>query len=397
METTFIKDGIYWIGVHDYTTYLFEGCWPIKHEGVNYNAYLINDEKVILIDTVKEFMAEEYIENIKSIIGDKKVDYLVVNHMEPDHSSSMAAVVNEWPDVKIIGNQKTFPMIQNFYDISKNFLCIENGEKLDLGGRELQFFLTPMVHWPESMVTLDVQTGTLFSMDIFGSYKATVGSIFDDENEVETFLEPTYRYYATIVGKVTEMAKKSLNDLAPLVPAIKMICPSHGLVWRKDPGYILNLYIKLANAEVDEGVVIAYGTMYGNTRASAEIIADELRKCGVRTIKFFDVSKTNISYILADIWRYQGVFLGAPSYYGRILPTMENLLYKLEGNKLRNHVCGFFTDFSWSGGANREFDKFIKATGCYCPGEMVNVKGAPNKEDEEALRAMARSVAQKLK
>ncbi len=396
MNTTFIRDGIYWIGVHDYTTWLFEGMWPIDQEGVNYNSYLINDDKVILIDTVKEYMAEEYIENIKSIIGDKKVDYLVVNHMEPDHSSCILAVTNEWPDVKIIGNKKTFPMIRNFYEYNKNFIEIENGQKLDLGGRELQFFLTPMVHWPESMVTFDVQSGTLFSMDIFGSYKATVGSIFDDENEVETFLEPTYRYYATIVGKVTEMAKKSLEALTPLVPSISMICPSHGLVWRTDPNYILNLYIKLANAEVDEGVVIAYATMYGNTRESAEIIADELRKCGVKKILMYDVSRTNMSYILASIWRYQGIFLGAPSYYGQILPSMENLLYKLEGNKLRNHVCGFFTDFSWSGGANRVFDKFIQNTGAYCPGEMVNVQGYPNKDDEEKLREMARAVAQKL-
>ncbi len=397
MNTTFIKDGIYWIGVHDYTTYMFEGCWPIDQEGVNYNAYLIDDEKVILIDTVKEFMAEEYIENIKSIIGDKDVDYLVINHMEPDHSSSIEAVIAEWPDVKIIGNAKTFPMLQNFYRVHKNLIEVSNGETLDLGGRELQFYMTPMVHWPESMVTFDVQTGTLFSMDIFGSYKATVGSIFDDENEVETFLEPTYRYYATIVGKVTEMAKKSLAALTPLVPSIKTICPSHGLVWRTDPGYILNLYIKLANAEVEEGVVIAYGTMYGNTRESAEIIADELRNCGVKTIKFYDVGRTNISYILADIWRYQGLFLGAPSYYGQILPTMENLLYKLEGNKVRNHVCGFFTDFSWSGGANRVFDKFIQATGANCPAEMVNVKGYPTDEDEKKLREMARAVARQLK
>lgn len=398
LNTTHIKDDIYWIGVQDWATYRFEGMWPIEQEGMNYNAYLINDDDhVVLIDTVKEYYADEYIENVKSIIGDKDVDYLVVNHMEPDHSSSMQAVVAEWPDVKIIGNKKTFPMVRNFYDLTKNFKEIENAEVLEIGKHKLQFFMTPMVHWPESMVTLDTTTGTLFSMDVFGSYKATVGSIFDDENDVSLFLEPTYRYYATIVGKVTDMAKKALEALTPIVPSIKTICPSHGLVWRKDPGYILNLYIKLANAEVDPGVVIAYGTMYGNTRESAMIIADELRKCGVKNITMYDVGKTNISYILADIWRYQGVFLGAPSYYGQILPTMENLLYKLTGNKLRNHVCGFFTDFSWSGGANRVFDKFIKDTGAYCPGEMVNVQGAANKDDVEKLREMTRAVAQKLK
>ncbi len=394
MHTVKITDDISWIGVHDYTTYLFEGMWPIDQKGINYNAYIINDDKVVLIDTVKSTLTDEYLANIKSIIGDKKVDYLVVNHMEPDHSSSMYEVLNEWPDCKIVGNKKTFPMIRNFYGITENYLEVENGDELNIGSRSLQFFMTPMVHWPESMVTYDQKTKTLFSMDVFGSFNATVGSIFDDKNDVKDFEEATYRYYACIVGKVTEMAQRALKALAPI--EIKTIAPSHGLVWRKDPAYILNLYVKMANAQTEPGVVIAYGTMYGNTRASAEIIANELRRAGVETIKMYDVGKTNISYILGDIWKYKGVILGAPSYYGQIFPPMENLLYKLAGNKLRNHVCGFFTDFSWSGGANRVFEKFITDMNAQCPADMVNVQGAPQEADIKALKAMALAVAMEV-
>lgn len=394
MKNTEIGNGIYWIGVQDYTTYLFEGMWPIDQEGVNYNAYVVMDEKIALIDTVKSIKSDEYLENIKSVIGDRKPDYLIVNHMEPDHSSSIAEVLEEYPDIQIVGNKKTFPMIRNFYDIDTNFMEIENGQELDLGGRKLQFFFTPMVHWPESMVTFDQKTGTLFSMDVFGSYKATVGSIFDDENDYQSFEFPTYRYYATIVGKVTEMAQRSLAALAPL--DIKTVCPSHGLVWRKNLAYLLDMWKRLAYAETVPGVVIAYGTMYGNTLESAQIIADELKKDGVKNVIMYDVSKTNISYILADIWKYQGLILGSPAYYGQIYPPMENLLYKLTGNKVRNHVCGFFTEFSWSGGAERYFDEFAKKTNALMAADIVKVQGAPQKGDIVALKTLARAVAMEI-
>ena len=170
MNHTEIGNGIYWIGVHDYTTYLFEGMWPIDQEGINYNAYVVVDEKIALIDTVKSIKTDEYLANIKSVIGDRKPDYLIINHMEPDHSSSIADVVAEYPDIQIIGYAKTFPIMKNFYGVDTNLLEVENGGTLDLGGRTLQFYMTPMVHWPESMVTFDTSTGTLFSMDVFGSY-----------------------------------------------------------------------------------------------------------------------------------------------------------------------------------------------------------------------------------
>lgn len=397
MKNQQIGDGIYWIGVQDFTTYRFEGMWPIEHEGVNYNAYIVEgDDKIALIDTVKSIKSEEYLENIKSVLGDKKPDYVVINHMEPDHSSSIDAVLNEYPEIRIIGNSKTKMMLKNFYEIDDHFLEITNGGEIDLGGRKLQFYFTPMVHWPESMVTYDVKTGTLFSMDIFGSFKASVGSVFADENDIKSFEYPTYRYYACIVGKVTEMAQRSLGALAPLT--INCVCPSHGMIWRtpEDLDYLLKLWTKLAYAETEPGVIITYGTMYGNTRECADIIADELRSMGVKEIKLYDLTVTNISFILADLWKYQGAIFGAPAMYGNIFPLMQNLLFKLEGNKLRNHTCGFFTEYSWSGGAEKPFENFIKATGAHCPTDIVRVQGAPQEDDIEALKAMARAVGKEV-
>ncbi len=395
MKTVQIKNDIYWVGVNDHETYLFEGMWPIDQDGVAYNAYIINDDKVAVVDTVKSFKQGEYIEKIKSVIGDKKVDYLIVNHMEPDHSSSIADLLAVYPDMQIIGNKKTFPIMKNFYNIDKNILEVADGDTLDLGHHELQFYMTPMVHWPESMVTYDATDKVLFSMDVFGSFGSTDGSIFDDENDVASYEDNTRRYYACIVGKVSGQAQKALQKLGPL--DIQTICPSHGLIWRSNPGYIVDFYDRMSRYETEEGVVIAYGTMYGNTLHSAELLAGYLKDAGVKTVKLFDVSKTDISYIVSDMWKYKGLILGAPAYYGRIFPKMANLLYKVEEIGVKNHKVGFFTDFSWSNGADRYFSAFIEKAKADVVGDMVNVQGLADAEDEAKLKALADAMAAAIK
>lgn len=391
MKTVEIKNDIFWVGVNDRETKLFEGLWPIEQEGVTYNAYIINDEKVAVIDTVKSYKQGEYIEKIKEIVGDKKVDYLVVNHMEPDHSSSIADLLAVYPDMKIIGNKKTFPMMKNFYNIDVNLMEVADGDTLSLGAHELQFYMTPMVHWPESMVTYDATDKVLFSMDVFGSFGNTNGSIFDDENDIASFEDNTRRYYACIVGKVSGQAQKALQKLGPL--DIQTICPSHGLVWRSNVGYIVDFYDRMSRYETEPGVVIAYGSMYGNTVHSAELLAGYLREAGVKTVKMYDVAKTDISYIVSDMWKYKGLVLGAPAYYGRIYPKMANLLYKVEEIGIKNHKVGFFTDFSWSNGADRYFKGFIESAKADVVGEMVNVQGYANSEDEKNLKTLAEAIA----
>ncbi|KNZ43192.1 FprA family A-type flavoprotein [Acetobacterium bakii] len=394
MNAVKIKDDVFWVGVNDYQTTLFEGLWPIDQEGISYNAYLINDEKVAIIDTVKSIKQDEYIEKIKSIIGDKKVDYLVMNHMEPDHSSGIEELLSVYPDMIIVGNKKTFPMLKNFYNIEGNVLEVGEGDTLSLGKHTLQFFMTPMVHWPESMVTYDTTDKILFSMDIFGSYKAPVGSIFDDENDLASFEDPIRRYYATIVGKVAGQAMKALDKLCGI--EIGTICPSHGLVWRSNPGHILDRYVKMSRKETVPGVVIAYGSMYGCTQKSAETLAIALKDNGVKEVVLYDVSKTDISFIVSDIWKYKGLLMGAPAYYGKIFPKMANLLYKLTEIKVDNHKVGFFTDFSWSGGAEKNFNAFIEEAKVDVISDMVMVKGRPDENDVLALNELAKKMAEEM-
>lgn len=394
MNAVKIKADIFWVGVNDYQTTLFESMWPIDQEGISYNAYVIDDEKVAVIDAVKSFEADEYIEKIKSIIGDKKVDYLILNHMEPDHSSGIIELLAIYPDMKIVGNKKTFPIMKNFYNIDQNLIEIVDGETLSLGKHTLQFFMTPMVHWPESMVTYDTTDKILFSMDVFGSYKAPVGSIFDDGNDLADFEDPIRRYFATIIGKVAGQALKALEKLGDL--EIGTICPSHGLIWRSNPGHVLDLYVKMSSKETVPGVVIAYGSMYGCTQTSAEILAIALKNEGVKVVKLFDVSKTDISFIISDIWKYKGLLMGAPAYYGKIFPKMANLLYKLSEIRVDNHKVGFFTDFSWSGGAEKNFNTFIEDAKVDVISDIVKVKGTPNEEDALALNALAKKMAEEL-
>jgi flavorubredoxin len=254
--------------------------------------------------------------------------------------------------------------------------------------------MTPMVHWPESMVTYDTTDKVLFSMDVFGSFKAPVGSIFDGDNDLAAFEEPTRRYYACIVGKVAGQALKALNKLGGI--EIETICPSHGLVWRDNPKHILDMYVKMSAKETDPGVVIAYGSMYGCTQKAAEALAIALKSEGVAEVKLYDVAKTDISFIISDIWKYKGLFLGAPSYYGQIFPKMANLLYKLGEIRVDNHKVGFFGDYSWSGGADKNFNAFIECTKADTIDEILMIQGTPDEEDVIKLNALAKKMAEAI-
>jgi flavorubredoxin len=381
LKTVEIKKNIHWIGVNDYDTQLFEGLWPIP-EGISYNAYIIDDEKVALIDTVKEFQEREYLSNIKKVIGDKKIDYLIINHMEPDHSGSISALLKEYPGIQIVGNKKTAPILKSFYNQDLDIVVCE-GQELDLGERKLQFFMTPMVHWPESMVTYELTGQIFFSMDIFGSYKAPDGSIFDDDHNVELFKSEIYRYYATIVGKVNKQVQRTLKKFADT--PIQMICPSHGLIWRDNPGFVVDLYTKMSNNEGENGVVIPYGSMYGNTREAAEYLGKKFAEEGITDVILHDVATIDISYIVRDIWLYKGVCLGAPSYYGRIFPKMANLMYKLEEIGLANKQVAFFSNYSWSGGSARYAEKFFENVKTEPVTETVRINGQVTEEATKAL------------
>ncbi|MGE4490132.1 MAG: FprA family A-type flavoprotein, partial [Kiritimatiellales bacterium] len=266
-----LTDDIFWVGANDRYTTLFEGLWPLP-QGVCYNSYVILDEKTALMDTVKAQSEQDFLSKIRGLLKDgRKLDYLVVNHMEPDHSGAITALRSVWPDLVIVGNAKTAKFLESFYGITERVQVINDGDTLSLGKHTLQFYLIPMVHWPETMVTHDTHTSILFSADAFGGFGALTGGIFDDELDLDYFEDEILRYFSNIVGKYCAMVQNAIKKLGGL--DIRMIAPTHGPVWRKHPEHIIEKYDRWSRHEAEEGVALIYGSMYGNTEKMMEAVA----------------------------------------------------------------------------------------------------------------------------
>lgn len=389
-----IKNNVYYVGVNDRNKALFEGLWPLPF-GVSYNSYIINDDKVCLIDTVEVDFFTQFIENLRGVLGDKKIDYLVINHMEPDHSGSISLLRKFYPDVKIVGNKKTFNMLQGFYGIDNNCLEVKNGDVLELGEHTLKFVLTPMVHWPETMVTLDETDHILFSGDAFGCFGALNGGLIDSQIDTSWCEDEMIRYYSNIVGKYGVPVQNALKKLSCV--QIDYICSTHGPVWHEQVSHVISLYDHMSKYETEPGLVIVYGTMYGNTERMAEVIARAASQAGVKKISVFNVSKTHHSYILRDIFRYKGLIVGAPTYNTGLYAEMDVLLSEVANRDIKNHLIGWFGSFAWAGKAvqkigewNEQHLHFEKV------GEPVEMKQAMTPEVEAECERLGRDMAAKL-
>lgn len=398
MNTVSVKilDNLYYLGVNDRETNLFENMWPLP-DGIAYNSYLITDEKTALLDTVKITKVDGFVDTLKDILGGRDLDYLVIHHMEPDHSGCVKTIMELYPNVTIVTNKKARAMMDDYFDIElDNYIEVKNGDVLDLGERKLNFVMTPMVHWPESMVSYESTDKVLFSQDIFGGYGSLNGTIFDDEMNFEFFRDDIRRYYSNIVGKYSKQAARSLEKVKAL--DINIICPVHGIIWRTNPDLIVDEYIRLANQVNEEGVIIAYGSMYGNTEKMADYLARFIAEEGIKNVKVYDVSKTNASYILSDIWKYNGLVLGSCTYNNSVYPMMNQLMYTLKMNKLKNHVLGIFGSYGWSGGAVKELTEFASEGGTFeVAPTVVDTKGAMKEEDIENLRTLAKEIAEMVR
>lgn len=389
-----ITDNIYYVGVNDRNKHLFEGLWPLP-AGVSYNSYLIDDEKVCLIDTVEVGFFGQFIENIRDVIGDRKVDYLVVNHMEPDHSGALSLLRQHYPDVKVIGNNKTFNMLKGFYGIDTNTMEIKSGDTLSLGRHTLKFVLTPMVHWPETMMTLDITAGALFSGDAFGCFGALNGGLTDDRINCDAFWQEMVRYYSNIVGKYgipVQNALKKLNG-----SDISYICSTHGPVWHEHIDRVMNLYDRMSKYETDEGIVLCFGTMYGNTERAAELIASAASEAGIKNIVVHNVSKTHHSYIIADVFRYRGLIVGAPTYNTGLYHEMDVLLSELAGRDIKNHYIGWFGSHGWASRAVAKIGEWNEKHLHFEPvGTPVDICQSVNAETAAACRQLGRDMAERL-
>jgi len=393
MQYINLANDIYFLGYNDRRTHLFENIWPIPH-GISYNSYLIVDKKITLIDTVERSFIDEYLESIEEIIGDRPIDYLVINHMEPDHSGALKAIVNKYPEITLVGNKKTFAFVESFYMEPENVHMVHDNDVLELGKHRLQFQTIPMVHWPETMVTFEETNNILFSGDAFGSYGTLDGGIFDDEINLDFYEIEVMRYFTNIVGKYCPHTQRAIKKLAPL--NIKMIAATHGPVWRTDLDWVLTRYNKWSSYDLDKGVVIVYGSMYGNTQKMAEVIARRLAEKGIKNIRVYDASKTHPSYIINDIFKYKGFIVGSPAYNNALFPNVQTLLSTIEHMAPKNHYLGIFGNFAWNGGGVKNLKLFagnIKWEQVY---EPVEEKGALKKERKEELLKLADAMAEKL-
>lgn len=389
-----IVDNIYYVGVNDRNKNLFEGLWPLPN-GVSYNSYLIDDEKVCLIDTVEVDFFVQYLENIREVIGDRQIDYLVVNHMEPDHSGSLALIKKYYPGIQIVGNKKTFQMAEGFYGLNDGLLEIKNGDSIELGNHVLQFVMTPMVHWPETMVTLETTSHVLFSGDAFGCFGALNGGIIDSQINCDTFWLEMVRYYSNIVGKYGTPVQNALKKLQGV--QLDYLCATHGPVWHENVEKVIGIYDHLSKYETEPGLVICYGTMYGNTERAAEVIARAASDAGVKNIVMYNVSKTHHSYIIRDVFRYRGLIVGAPTYNTGLYHEMNVLLDELSQKDIKNHLLGWFGSYGWASKAVAEIQKWNDEKLKYeAVGNPVEIKQALTEETKAQCEALGRAMAERL-
>ncbi len=354
-----IENDIYYVGVNDRSKQLFESLWPLPN-GVSYNSYLIDDEKVTLIDTVDICYSDVFFRKITSLLGDRPIDYLVVNHMEPDHSGSIGLLVSKYPNINIVGNKRTVDMLKGYHGITNNLVEIKDLEVLNLGKYNLQFYLTPMVHWPETMMTYITEKKILFSGDAFGTFGALDGGVIDSQIYSEKYWDEMIRYYSNIVGKFGSPVQAALKKLSGV--EIEMICSTHGPVWTKNGSIneVLGLYDKLSKYEADNGIVIVYGSMYGNTAELADIIAISASQNGVKNIVIHNVSKSHESDIIRDVFKYKGLIVGSPTYNNKLFPAVESVLTALQSRNLKNRYFGYFGGFTWSDASERLLKSFAE-------------------------------------
>ena len=388
-----IKENVYYVGVNDRTKHRFEGLWALPH-GVSYNSYLIEDEKgVALVDTVDIAYFSEFLEKIHDAIGDRPVDYVIINHMEPDHSGSISLIRQAYPNIRVVGNKKTFDMLRGFYNIDgADDLEVKDGSELDLGYHKLKFYLTPMLHWPETMMTFDETEGLLFSGDAFGCFGALNGNVIDTHLDTSLYWPEMERYYAAILGKYASHVKTGLKKLSAL--DIHMICSTHGPVWETEKDKAIETYRRFAEGETEKGLVICYASMYGNTRRVAEAIAEGAAEAGLRKIVVHDLSYAQTSFVLADIFRYGALAIGGPTYNAGVFPAVDDLLKRLTERVLPGRKLAIFGGFAWSGQAVKTMSAYNDKLKMEMVGEGLEWKQGPTADTLQRARELGRLLAE---
>ena len=387
-----VAKDIYYVGVNDRQKALFENLWPLPG-GVSYNSYLIVDDKTVLVDTVDICYSDLFFKRVAKLLNGRKLDYLVVDHMEPDHAGSIRLLRQIYPDVKIIGNKQTFGMLAGYHGITDGLHEVKEGDTLDLGHHKLSFYMAPMVHWPEVMVTYEETEKVLFSADAFGTFGTLDGGVLDTDMDTDRFWSEMTRYYANIVGKYGAPVQRALKKLSGL--DIQTICSTHGPVWTRQSGDVIALYDRLSRYEGLDGVTIVYGSMYGHTEQMAEDIATALSDGGVRHIAMHNVSKSHGSYILRDVFNYRGLIVGCPTYSGQLYPEVEMVLSEIKLREVKDRLFSYFGSFTWAGAAVKHLAAYAEAMKWEVVGTPVEQKQGIS--TEEQCIALGQAMAERLR
>lgn len=393
-----VTEDLYWVGGNDRQIELFENIFPLA-KGVSYNSYLLLDEQTVLFDTADYAIGKQFIENVMSVLNGRNLDYIVVNHMEPDHCSLIGELLLHYPDVKIIGNAKTFPMIEQFFsfDLTGKTLTVKEGDTFCSGKHTFRFIMSPMVHWPEAMMTYDEKDKVLFSADAFGTFNALNGNLFNDELYFNReWLDEARRYYTNIVGKYGPQVQNVLKKASSL--DIQMICPLHGPVWRSNLNFIIEKYNLWSRYEPEEkGVMIAYASMYGNTENMAEILAVMLAEAGVKNIHMHNISKTHVSELISDSFKYSHIVLASPTYNNGIYPLMDNYLEDMKALSLQNRTIAVLGNGSWAPQATKLISAKIKEMkNMRLLEASVTIKSSLKEAQLEELNSLSRQIAEEV-
>ena len=393
-----VTDHVIWVGANDRRLNLFENLFPIPR-GVSYNAYLIKDEKNALMDTVDASASEQFIENVAYALNGGKLDYLVVQHMEPDHCANIQRILELYPETKVVGNVKTMQMISQFFDadLEGRQVVVKEGDTLELGNHTLHFVMAPMVHWPEVMVSYEDSEKILFSADAFGTFGALNGNLFNDEVDFEKdWIDDARRYFTNIVGKYGMQVQALLKKAAGL--DIQMICPLHGPVWRNNLNYFIEKHDKWSKYEPeDQAVAIIYGSIYGNTENAANILACKLADKGVRNIAVYDVSATHPSQIVSEAFRCSHLVFAAATYNGGIFTNMEHVLNDLKAHGLQNRTVAVIENGTWGVVAGKQMKEILSGMkNMNILEQTVTVKSALKDEQDAQLEALADAIVASL-
>ncbi|MDR3305941.1 MAG: FprA family A-type flavoprotein [Clostridiales Family XIII bacterium] len=397
-----VTDNLWWVGANEHRLHLFENIHPIPR-GVSYNSYLLLDKKTVLFDTVDWAGARQFLENVEYVLGGRPLDYLVINHLEPDHASSIDEILVRHPETVVISNEKAFMLMHQFgfhIDGEGRTYEVAEGDTFSFGDHTVTFVAAPMVHWPEAMVTLDLTNGVLFSADAFGSFGALNGKLFADEVDFDKdWLDDARRYLTNIVGKYGPHIQLLLGKASTVLDKIKIVCPLHGPVWRDDLLYFIGKYDKWSRYEPEEkGVLIIYASMYGNTEAAAMGLAQKLSERGMNNYTVYDVSNTHVSYLISDTFKYSHVVLASVTYNLGIYPLIHNYLIDMKALNLQKRTFAVVENGSWAPKSGDLIEEFLnnELKEMTVLSGRVTINSSVNESSDRELDELAESLIESL-